>query len=487
VNGHGESEALIDLRDDLTTAPESEHGDASAAERSRAPVHGLVMLYAPGDPEHHGAFLPVTSQDPPIVLGRGADDGTSGRRATFFRQRPGESTPLVPLRSQAVSRAQLELRAVDGGIFVVNVGRLPLAVNGEPVQRAMVTPGDVLEVGRQLVLLVTARPSRLHGAASSPGHAFGAPDAFGFVGESPAAWRLRGELSFIGPQPSHVLVLGASGTGKDLVAAAIHALSGRKGPLVARNAATLPETLLDAELFGNPKGYPSPGMPDRKGLVGAAHGGTLFLDEIGDLPASAQPHLLRLLDHGEYQRLGESERRTSDFRLIAATNLPEASLRPDLLARFDIRLRTPLLVERREDIVLLALHLLAPILAAGKETARFRNDDGLPPLSTQLVRRLAQHSYAGNVRELRQLLVESAWRSAGDTLDWCEPRAETFAEAVVPANRKWSADPEVGTLQAAIDECNGSLEKAWRKLGLSSRHALARLVRKHGLVVTRRR
>jgi DNA-binding NtrC family response regulator len=296
------------------------------------------------------------------------------------------------------------------------------------------------------------------------------------------------ELSFIVPQLGHLLVLGASGTGKDLVAAAIHGLSGRKGPLVARNAATLPETLLDAELFGNPKGYPSPGMPDRKGLVGAAHGGTLFLDEIGDLPSSAQPHLLRLLDHGEYQRLGESEPRVSDFRLIAATNLPEASLRDDLLARFDIRLRTPPLADRREDIVLLALHLLAPILASGKETVRFRTDGGPPALSTQLVRRLTQHSYAANVRELRQLLVESAWHSPGDTLEWCGTEAtkrdETDAAAAGP---KRVADPDVRAVQAAIDECNGSLEKAWRKLGLSSRHALARLVQKHGLVVTRRR
>jgi transcriptional regulator with AAA-type ATPase domain len=478
----------MDPGNDLTTAPESEQHDANAAERARAPVRGLVVLYAPGDPEHLGSFLPVTNRDVPMVLGRGAEDGASSRRATFFRQRPGENTPLVPLRSQAVSRAQLELRAVDGGIAVTNVGRLPLLVDGEPLERATVAAGAVLEVGRQLVLLVTERPGRLEGVAPSPGHAFGAPDAFGFVGESPAAWRLRGELSFIGPQRGHVLLLGASGTGKDLVARAIHGLSGRKGPLVARNAATLPETLLDAELFGNPKGYPSPGMPDRKGLVGAAHGGTLFLDEIGDLPSSAQPHLLRLLDHGEYQRLGESERRTSDFRLIAATNLPETSLRPDLLARFDIRLRTPPLVERREDIVFLALHLLAPILASGKETARFRNDDGLPPLSTLLVRRLAQHSYTANVRELRQLLVESAWRSAGDTLEWCGPEAKTHDETSAPAAPpKRDLDPDARAVQAAIDDCNGSLEKAWRQLGLSSRHALARLVQKHGLVVTRRR
>jgi two-component system nitrogen regulation response regulator GlnG/two-component system response regulator HydG len=471
--------------DDLTTAPESDH-DPNLADRRRPPVLGLVLLHSLGDPEHHAAFLPVTSGREVLVLGRGGDEGGSSRRATFFRQRPGESVPLAPLRNQALSRAQLELTGAGDGIELRNVGRLPLSVNGEVVPRATVSPGDVIEVGRQLVLLAVSRPPRLHGPSPDPEHGFGGPDRFGFVGESPAAWRLRSEIAFVAPQRGHVLVLGPSGTGKELVASAVHARSERTGPFVARNAATLPESLLDAELFGNPKGYPSPGMPERKGLVGAAHGGTLFLDEIGDLPASAQPHLLRLLDRGEYQRLGESERRVSDLRLIAATNLPESSLRADFLARFDFRIRTPPLADRREDITLLAHHLLAPVLEAANDTARFRTDGGLPRLGTTLVRRLAQHEYSGHVRELRQLLVESVWRSPDDTLEW--PASAPAGEASVPgsgAPAPATLDPK--TVQAALDECNGSMEKAWRRLGLSSRHALARLVQKHGLVVTRRR
>src|SRR4029077_9274313 len=127
-----------------------------------------------------------------------------------------------------------------------------------------------------------------------------------------------------------VVIAGQSGSGKELVAQAIHALSGRADRrLVSRSAATLPEALIDAELFGNAKNYPNPGMVERSGLIGEAHGSTLFLDELGELPHAAQAHLLRVLDGGEYQRLGEAQARVSDFRLVVATNRILSSLKPD--------------------------------------------------------------------------------------------------------------------------------------------------------------
>src|SRR5262249_46286359 len=153
------------------------------------------------------------------------------------------------------------------------------------------------------------------------GFPFGRADADGFVGESPAAWDLRDRLAFIGPQAGHVLLVGESGVGKELAARALHARSRRsRRPLVSRNAATLPEALIDAELFGHARDYPNAGMPERAGLVGEADGGTLFLDEIGELPEARQAHLLRLLDGGEYQRLGDPRVRRADVRFIAATN-----------------------------------------------------------------------------------------------------------------------------------------------------------------------
>ena len=443
------------------------------------------MVHGVGDRRHVGSFVPVTSPEA-VVLGRGGDDGTPSRRATFFQQRPSQSTPLPPLRNQALSRNQLELRSVGGCITVSNVGRLPLAVNGEIVETATLSPGDVLEIGRQLVLLVTARP-RLNGSGPAPTHAFGAADAFGFVGESPAAWNVRSELAFVATRPGHVLILGPSGTGKDLAASVIHGLSMRRGPFVARNAATLPESLVDAELFGNAKGYPNAGMPERKGLVGAADTGTLFLDEIGDLSPSVQPHLLRVLDHGEFQRLGESEPRISDLRLIAATNLAESSLRSDLLARFDFRIRMPPLTERREDIPFLVPYLLEPFLSSGMDTARFRGDGGELRLDTALIRHLVRHAYTLHVRELRKLLIESVWRSQGDTLEWPESISPSAPARAEPNEGTLAAPLDPAAIQTALDDCNGSLEKAWRRLGLSSRHALSRLIHRHQLVVTRRR
>src|SRR6185503_16398678 len=116
-------------------------------------------------------------------------------------------------------------------------------------------------------------------------------------------------------------------------ARALHELSPRaERRLVSRNAATLPSGLMDAELFGNAKNYPNPGMAERAGLIGEANGGTLFLDEIGELPAELQAHLLRVLDgDGEYQRLGDAQQRRSDFRLVAATNRDPSSLKHDFL------------------------------------------------------------------------------------------------------------------------------------------------------------
>ncbi len=171
------------------------------------------------------------------------------------------------------------------------------------------------------------------------------------------------------PLSGHVLVHGASGTRKELVARAVHAISSRStGPIVCRNAATFPEALIDAELFGNARNYPNAGMPERRGLVGEADGGTLFLDEFAELPPAMQAHLLRVLDAGEYQRLGEPRARTSSFRLVAATNRPLAAMKEDVLARLVHRIEIPGLDARMEDVPLIARHLFAR-MAAGNARA----------------------------------------------------------------------------------------------------------------------
>jgi two-component system nitrogen regulation response regulator GlnG/two-component system response regulator HydG len=322
----------------------------------------------------------------------------------------------------------------------------------------------------------------LRAPGASPAFPFGEADAFGYVGESPEAWRLRDEVALVAGRREHVLVLGESGTGKELVAQAIHALGPRAGRrLVARNAATVPGGILDAELFGNAPNYPNAGMAERPGLVGDADGSTLFLDEIGELPSELQSHLLRLLDCGDYQRLGDARRRTADLRVVAATNRPPAQLKPDLAARFVLRVRTPGLHERREDVPLVARHLLRT-LARGTDALaeRLRARAGEPRLSCELAVTLGHHLYTLHVRELQALLFRAALESPGDVVDLTAGTRQLLGltgESAGAAPREVTREDVV----AALDRHAGVREKVWRDLGLPNRHVLKRLLKKHGL------
>jgi DNA-binding NtrC family response regulator len=249
--------------------------------------------------------------------------------------------------------------------------------------------------------------------------------------------------------------------------------------LVSRNAATLPAELAAAELFGNLKGYPNPGTPDREGLISAAHDGTLFLDEVADLPERTQAHLLRVLDAGEYQRLGESRVRRARIRLVAATNLPKSRLRHDLLARFEFCIETTPLRQRRADLPLLVRHLLREMTLGSPDLigACFEAN-GLPRLAPSFVRGLARDDFDLNARGLRQRLWTALAGAAGGPLRWpTRPVATQTALA--------HEGSEADRIQRVLDEHNGSLDETWRALGLSSRHALARLIKKHRLRVTR--
>ena len=406
------------------------------------------------------------------VVGRG--DGPD--RVRFLRQRPGGATLAEPLASRRLSREQLLLQVTDDLVRVERTGRAPLRVDGVAAESARLTEGALVEVPNILLLELCRVPRRLDGATGAP-HPFGQADDFGIVGETPRSWRLRADLGFAARRAGHVLILGHSGTGKELAARSVHTRSTRaEGPFVARSAATLPPTLIDAELFGHAADYPSAGMPARPGLVGAADGGTLFLDELAELPPAGQTHLLRVLDGGEFHRLGEARTRTADLRVVAATNRSPDELREDLLGRFALRLTLPTLTERRGDIPLLFLHLLRQ--AADPELqARFHDDRGEPRVATELLVQLVRHEYTRHVRELEQLLWESALASQGRHL---EPLASLVQERPVVAA---TGDPEDLTkerVEAAL-EAAGSVAAAARELGLSSRFVLYRLMKRHGL------
>ncbi len=222
----------------------------------------------------------------------------------------------------------------------------------------------------------------------------------GMIGTSVAMQRVYHMAQLVARRDTTVLILGESGTGKDLVAQAIHNLSPRhSNPFVVINCAAIPEPLLEAELFGYTKGAFTGAVQSRIGRIHAAQGGTLFLDEIGELPLGLQSKLLRFLEQGEVQRLGSSDSFKVDVRVVAATNsnlrklVQEKQFREDLyyrLAIFPIEL--PLLKERMEDLPALAISFLS------------RFSSHRQSLSPEAISLLRQHNWPGNVRELRNVI-----------------------------------------------------------------------------------
>jgi two-component system nitrogen regulation response regulator GlnG/two-component system response regulator HydG len=386
---------------------------------------GLVVLWSRDEPGRIGEILLLPPGDPgPWTFGRGEARGDE-RRLSLSRQLPGEIVPTGPIASARISRAQLLLSpSPDGGLMVENLGSCPLLHRGRTVGRAEVSPGETLSLRHELSFLCVRRTpiAPAPDGVALPPHPFGGPDAFGLVGESPALWDLRHRIVAVARQGLHVLILGESGSGKELVAQAIHARSPRGGrPLVARNAATIPEGIADAELFGNLRSYPNPGMPERPGLIGEADGSTLFLDEFAELPKSLQAHLLRVMDAGEYQRLGEAAVRRADLRILAATNRPLRDIQPDVLARLKVRILVPDLNARREDIPLLVVHLLRRHAAERPDLVRrfFPSEDAqrVPLVSPVLMEALVQHRYTTHVRELDAILVRAAMEGRGRYLE----------------------------------------------------------------------
>ncbi len=445
----------------------------------------LVLIWSRKEPGRVGELvrLPHPPDGTVFTIGRAIDPSDDGSVPLQFRRlRPHEQERTGPLRAAHVSRVQLrlELRG-HRSIEVEHVGRGGMRVNGRELQRTLVRQGDTIEVVNRFVLLCTTRPpdwpSR---AACYEDFPFGEADAAGIVGESPCAWALRERIAFVAARDEHSLVFGPSGAGKELAVRAIHDRSSRKGArMVSRNASTLPEGLIDAELFGNIRNYPNPGMPARPGLLGEAHGSTLYLDEVGELPHALQAHLLRVLDNGEYQRLGEARPRVADVRFIGATNRNLGDLKHDFLGRVTHRVRVSGLNERPDDVPLLARHLLrAPEPATRKVVERFLVR-GEPLLSPHLIVALTRHRFRGHVRELATLLWRAVESSPADYID-LPPTLLSPPPVSVPEPPRL-ADPSALTREqvvAVMRRCNGVKEKVWRELGLRNRYQLKRLLRK---------
>ncbi len=303
----------------------------------------------------------------------------------------------------------------------------------------------------------------------------------GLVGASSAMQLLCKEIGDIAPSQATVLIEGETGTGKELVARAIHAASARKaGPFVALNCAGLAESILASQLFGHRRGAFTGAVADQQGLIEAADGGTLFLDEIGDIPLAVQAALLRTLQEREVVRLGESRPRRIDVRIVAATHrdlvkrTAEGLFREDFLYRVRVaRIRLPALRQRLDDV---------PALAGAFLRTLCENAAAPLEISSDAMEFLLGHSWPGNVRELRSALEHAAVRCRGGVLRPGDLPPEILEPSPLVAER--SAPTAADARQQLIDalvQTGGNRSATARLLGISRPTLYARL-RSEGLI-----
>ncbi len=288
-----------------------------------------------------------------------------------------------------------DVRIVNKSIFIIKADgtKLPVSISASPLTNA---DGEVIggvETFRDLTEIQTMRKK--------------VKDLYRFeniVGHSPALEKIFRILPQVSASPATTLLLGQTGTGKELFARAIHNLSHRKdGPFVAVNCGALPENLLESELFGYKAGAFTDARTDKPGRLEMAEGGTIFLDEIGDLPVSLQVKLLRFLQERTYEPLGGVKSVQSDVRIVAATNrdleqrVADGRFRQDLFYRLNVvTMKLPTLTERREDIPVLVDHFV--------EESNAIQGKAITGVSEDVMQLLMRHDFPGNIRELENIL-----------------------------------------------------------------------------------
>jgi DNA-binding NtrC family response regulator len=301
------------------------------------------------------------------------------------------------------------------------------------------------------------------------------------IAESPAMRPVLDIIGRIGPSDANVLITGEHGTGKEVVAQTLHALSPRANtPMVTVNAGGLSEGIFESELFGHVKGAFTDARVDRVGRFELADNGTLFLDEIANVPLKLQAKLLRVLETGELERVGSSSTRRVDVRVIAATNVDVTSeaaagrFRQDLLFRLNtIEIHLPPLRERKEDIDLLAHHFLRGY------AQRYRKSiSSFDPVATQV---LHEHPWPGNVRELDHAIERGVLLATGPLVRAGDLGLRAAAPGANARLEEMSLDEvEHHLIQRTLARHDGNVSQAAKALGLS-RSAMYRRLQKHGL------
>ncbi len=300
----------------------------------------------------------------------------------------------------------------------------------------------------------------------------------GLIGASAAIREVAEVVRRVAPTASTVLIEGETGTGKELVARALHTLSGRRGPFVAVNCGSIPPELLESELFGHTRGAFTSAHASREGLFSYAHGGTLFLDEISEMPAAMQPKLLRALEQKVIRPVGADRETPVDTRVVAATNrrlaeeVAAGRFREDLYFRLNVlSITVPPLRERREDVGALAEHFVTR-LAEELGTAPL-------PLARADIAALAAYDWPGNVRELRNVIERALLlgRLPGELIRRPAPPAGESPR--IPSD--WTlADLERHHMLQVLERCAGNKSRAARSLGVSRKTLERRLRRWQG-------
>jgi DNA-binding NtrC family response regulator len=370
-------------------------------------------------------------------------------------------------REHAIVRADgerivLEDRGSSNGTYV----------DGVRVKRvSQLRDGAIVRVGRTLLRV------------ASRAEPWTAPEPSSDLIGGSALAGIRRQISLVGPTSLSILILGETGTGKDVVARLLHGASGRLGPFIPVNCAALSESLVESELFGHARGAFT-GAAARKGLFSAAHGGTLFLDEIGELPLSMQPKLLRVLEDGMVRPVGAEKAHTVDVRVITATHRDLAGrvhggeFRADLFARLaTVEVRMPQLCEHPEDLPALVAHLLARAGARGFE------------VEVEAMEALAIYEWPMNVRELDSVLRNTVL-AGGEAITLSSlpsrfdvtrdmtrvPSGGNTLHASGPALRP-TGDALRDVLEIALRAHRGNIRRVCKDIGLSRTHVYRLLKR----------
>ncbi|MEO5616395.1 MAG: sigma-54 dependent transcriptional regulator [Candidatus Eisenbacteria bacterium] len=382
---------------------------------------------------------------------------------------------LTALGRMSAADPDLAVVIVTGESLIQRGREAVLKLGAFDVLAKMPEPEDLVGVVRQAVELTRSRRARLEKPARG--------NDLGLLGESAAIRTLVETVRKVAPSQGRVLVHGENGSGKELVAAAIHALSKRADkPFVAINCAAIPKDLVESELFGYEKGAFTGAMQSKKGRFEQADGGTLFLDEIGELSAEAQSKLLRAIETGEIERVGSTRPVTCDVRVVSATNrdlggaMEAGEFRQDLYFRLNVLpVQVPALRERGSDIALLATHFLTAICAGEDKPAK--------TLTPEALELLEGYSWPGNVRELRNLMeraavmVDAERVGSEDLVIWLEaPRGGDDAVGLRGEIERREAD----AVRKALESAGWNVTQAAAGLGID-RTNLHRKMRKYGI------